>query len=83
MSLDEKESREVRAAEMAITAGSTMAAAKLYGLILTHRGILQSFREPCLVKMEVGSGDCQGQRFKVCKGDDKIFVECFIPSERV
>ena len=78
-------SRDGDEEESLITASSTREAAKLYRLIPTHCGILESVGgEPCLVKVEFYNSDHQGpQTFKVWKRDDKIYVECFIPSKRV
>lgn len=72
---------------MSVAAKTRREAAKLYGLVLRHRGILNPVAggSPCIVNVrEVGNNsDDQGQTFKAWFTEDKIYVECMIASKRV
>ena len=71
------------AAGTKIVAKSRRGAAKLFGLVLHHRGKMRALGEkPCVIQVEEANNP-SGQIFRAWNAGDKIYVECFIPSRRV
>ncbi len=71
---------------MEIAAKCRREAAKLYGLLLKHHGLLKHLgRTPCLVKIVLkgNTNDSHGQCFKLWDAGDKVYAECFITPKRV
>ena len=68
-----------------IAAKSRREAAKLYGLVLDHSGMLHNMGdEPCCVRVQlVEKLDERGQHFKLWRATDKIYAETFISPQIV
>lgn len=60
-------------------------AAKLYGLVLHHKGILNKLGgDPCYVRVQESENlDERGQYFKLWSATEKIYAECFISPQTV
>ena len=72
------------AAGTKIVAKTRREAAKLYGLVLHHRGKLRALGDrPCVIQVEENIPNSNGQSFRAWNAGNKIYVECFIPSRRV
>ena len=71
-------------ASMDIAARNEREATKLYGLVLKDQGIIKPLGcSPCILTVKQYKCDKRGQSYKVWGNDDKIYVECFIPGNRV
>lgn len=69
---------------MKIMAKSRREGAKLFGLVLQHRGILRHLGDrPCVIQVSSSADGSNSERFRAWNAGDKIYVECFIPSRRV
>ena len=59
-------------------------AAKLYGLILHHRGRLRALGDrPCAIQVDENKPNSNTESFRAWNAGNKIYVECFIPVRRV
>ncbi|KAJ7371615.1 hypothetical protein OS493_024292 [Desmophyllum pertusum] len=75
--------RDGDAAGTKIVAKTRREAAKLYGLVLHHRGKLRALGDrPCVIQVEENIPNLNGQSFRAWNAGNKIYVECFIPSRR-
>ncbi|XP_028391880.1 uncharacterized protein LOC114516554 [Dendronephthya gigantea] len=71
-------------ASMDIVARNEREATKLYGLVLKDQGILKPLGcVPCIITVKPYKCDKRGQSYKVWGNDDKIYVECFIPGNKM
>ena len=70
---------------LTITGKCRREAAKLYGLVLDHIGILNNMGdEPCRVRVQLAKNlDERGQYFKLWRVTDKIYAETFISPQIV
>ena len=67
---------------MTIVSKTRREAAKLYGLVLYHHGLLRALGEwPCVIVVEDNKGN--GQSFRAWNAESKIYVECVVPGRRV
>lgn len=67
-----------------VVAKTTREAAKLYGLILHHRGRLRALGDrPCVIQVDENKPNPNTQSFRAWNAGNKIYVECFIPGRRV
>ena len=58
--------------------------AKLYCLILYHRGRLRALGDrPCVIQVDENKPNSNTRSFRAWNAGDKIYVECFIPGRRV
>ncbi|KAJ7386902.1 hypothetical protein OS493_006936 [Desmophyllum pertusum] len=72
------------AAGTKIVAKTRREAAKLYGLVLHHRGKLRALGDrPCVIQVEENIPNSNGQSYRAWNAGNKIYVECFIPSRRM
>ena len=72
------------AALMKIMAKSRREGAKLFGLVLQHRGILRHLGDrPCVIQVSSSADGSNSERFRAWNAGDKPYVKCFIPSRRV
>ena len=70
---------------LTITGKCRREAAKLYGLVLDHTGILKNLGdEPCCVRVQLAKNlDERGQHFKLWRATDRIYAETFISPQIV
>ena len=71
---------------MSIAAVGRREAAKLYGLVLKHFGLLKHLGgNPCRVQVvkKGNDHDSPGQCFKLWDAGEKIYAECYISPKRV
>lgn len=67
-----------------VVARTKREAAKLYGLILHHRGRLRALGDrPCVINVDENNPNSNTRSFRAWNAGDKIYVEFFIPGRRV